>query len=187
MGLDSLLATMETRNVTPVTPIEAAGVTLEPSWIKACTLVTSVTPQNNVTANEPANDWKFTSDGEPEALLLMADDHEFDEEARHLVWVFHFAEDEPETGVFMKPVNYRQALAMYPQAIAAVPFTITVEASCETCQNRTRPGGYPSPFLCGGRADLPPAYGDGHPLRQLPENGGTDCEHALLGAVWGGA
>lgn len=62
MGLDSLLATMETRNVTPVTPIEAAGVTLEPAWIKACTPVTSVTPQNNVTANEPTNDWIFSND-----------------------------------------------------------------------------------------------------------------------------
>lgn len=176
MGLDSLLATMETRNVTPVTPIEAAGVTLEPAWIKACTPVTSVTAQNSVTANEPANDWKFTSDGEPGAFLPMADDPEFDEKARHLAWVFHFAGDEPETGVFMAPVNYRQALAMYPCAIATIPATLTVEASCETCRHRRRPGGYPAPFLCGARDDLPPAYGDGHPLRQLPDDNGAGCD-----------
>ena len=116
-----------------------------------------------------------------QAAVAANDDPEFDEEAPHFAWVFHFVGQEPETGVFMAPVNYRQALAMHPSAIAAVPLNVAVGASCQTCRYRSRPGGYPSPFLCGGRDDLPRAYGDGHPLRQLPEDNGADC-HQLKGA-----
>ena len=122
-----------------------------------------------------ANENIFSDDDDQ---MHVGDDHdepEFDEEALHLAWVFRFVGGEPETGVFTAPVNYRQALAMYPQAIAAVPLNIAEGMSCQTCLHRLRPGGYPSPFLCCGRDDLPPAYGEGHPLRQLPEDGGSDC------------
>jgi predicted MarR family transcription regulator len=43
MSLDSLLAMLEKRNVTPVTTSASAGVTSKPKQIKDCTLVTSVT------------------------------------------------------------------------------------------------------------------------------------------------
>lgn len=45
---------------------------------------------------------------------------------------------------------------------------------CKTCRHFARPGraeGY-----CGGREDLARAYGDGHPLRVLPDDGGVSCK-----------
>ena len=47
MGLDALLNRMQSReSVTPVTPCYTDGVTVKPASNKACTPVTSVTPQN---------------------------------------------------------------------------------------------------------------------------------------------
>ena len=55
MGLDALLNRMQGReSVTPVTPCYPAGVTAKPAPDKACTLVTSVTPQ--IINSEPANE-----------------------------------------------------------------------------------------------------------------------------------
>ena len=45
--------------------------------------------------------------------------------------------------------------------------------SCLTCAYLCRPG--LSDGHCGGRDDLPPAYGPGHPRRQLPPDGGASC------------
>lgn len=112
---------------------------------------------------------------EPEPVTAENDYPEFDEEALHLAWVYHFAEQEPETAVFMCAVNHRQALAFHPCAIAAIPRTVADGVSCKTCLHCSRPGGWPAPALCGGRTDLPPAFGDNHPLRIQPEDGGTDC------------
>lgn len=54
MGLDNLLATLEKRDsVTPVTPVTLDDVTPKPAWINACTPVTPVTSQNDITASEP--------------------------------------------------------------------------------------------------------------------------------------
>jgi hypothetical protein len=51
MGLDNLLATLEKReSVTPVIPSCPQEVTAKASLIKACTLVTSVTPEKTTTA-----------------------------------------------------------------------------------------------------------------------------------------
>ena len=44
---------------------------------------------------------------------------------------------------------------------------------CYGCQHFARPG--LSDGYCGGRADLGPAYGPGHPLRVLPADGGAAC------------
>lgn len=46
-------------------------------------------------------------------------------------------------------------------------------ASCRTCRHLGRPG--LSAGYCGGRDDLPPAYGPGHPLRRLPADRGATC------------
>lgn len=52
MRLDNLLATLEKRDVvTPVTPVTLGDVTAKPAWLKACTPVTPVTSQNDITAN----------------------------------------------------------------------------------------------------------------------------------------
>lgn len=55
----------------------------------------------------------------------------------------------------------------------SAPHKRTCESSCRTCAHLGRPG--LSDGHCGGRDDLPPAYGPGHPLRQLPPDGGASC------------
>lgn len=54
-----------------------------------------------------------------------------------------------------------------------------VGRQCANCQHARRPGGVVL-YCSAGRADLALAYGDGHPLRQLPENGGASCERWSL-------
>lgn len=46
-------------------------------------------------------------------------------------------------------------------------------AFCGTCRHIRRPG--IANRYCAGRDDLPPAYGEGHPLRQLPADQGVTC------------
>jgi hypothetical protein len=45
--------------------------------------------------------------------------------------------------------------------------------ACTECQHFARPG--KSGGYCGGRDDLPLAYGANHPLRRLPADGGASC------------
>ncbi len=45
MGLDSLLARLESRTVTPVTPARNQALQPKPAPLRACTPVTPVTPQ----------------------------------------------------------------------------------------------------------------------------------------------
>ena len=54
------------------------------------------------------------------------------------------------------------------QAQKAQPFD-----SCRYCAHHRRPG--IGNRYCGGRSDLPLAYGRGHPLRQLPDDMGDSC------------
>lgn len=58
------------------------------------------------------------------------------------------------------------------------------DQGCASCTHLGRPG--LSDGYCGGRPDLPFAYGPGHPLRQLPADGGLGCGtwvlHPALGA-----
>ncbi|NMF99915.1 hypothetical protein GPA27_21305 [Aromatoleum toluolicum] len=48
--------------------------------------------------------------------------------------------------------------------------------SCKDCRHRARPG-HAEPGYCAMRIDTPHAYGPGHPLHLLPEDGGASCEH----------
>jgi hypothetical protein len=57
-------------------------------------------------------------------------------------------------------------------AIAA-PVVGTVKA-CRCCQHFVRPG--KSDGYCGGRDDLPLAYGENHPMRRLPVDRGASCD-----------
>lgn len=55
MGLDALLATMETRRAdTPDTPRNPLEVSAKPAPIKACTLDTPDTPEKTITTNTEA-------------------------------------------------------------------------------------------------------------------------------------
>lgn len=53
---------------------------------------------------------------------------------------------------------------------AAIDAAVT---ACVECQYFARPG--KSEGYCGGRDDLPLAYGANHPLRRLPADGGASC------------
>ena len=55
----------------------------------------------------------------------------------------------------------------------SAPHKTTCKTSCKTCAHLYRPG--LSDGHCGGRDDLPFAYTSGHPLRQLPPDGGASC------------
>ena len=46
-------------------------------------------------------------------------------------------------------------------------------AGCTECRHLRRPGG--GAWYCCGRSDLPPAYGEGHPLRQIPAEANAQC------------
>jgi hypothetical protein len=48
-------------------------------------------------------------------------------------------------------------------------------ATCKTCEHLRTPGR--SAGYCGGRDDLPLAYGVNHPLRKLPLDGGATCDY----------
>lgn len=50
--------------------------------------------------------------------------------------------------------------------------------NCTTCHHWSRPG--LSTGYCSGRPDLPPAYGENHPLRRLPADNGATCQHHKL-------
>lgn len=45
--------------------------------------------------------------------------------------------------------------------------------SCASCMHLRKPGGVSR--YCSARSDLPPAYGEGHPLRLLPDDDGEGC------------
>lgn len=58
--------------------------------------------------------------------------------------------------------------------------TTAAATGCKTCRHCTRPGrAYPG-YCGGGRADLLPAYGEHHPLRKLPDDGGATCASYTL-------
>jgi hypothetical protein len=80
MALDALLARLEGRAVTSVTADAIPNVTPKPASIKACTPVTSVTAENDDTAelralvNRVADHHGFTTEQRREALeIALAD------------------------------------------------------------------------------------------------------------------
>lgn len=101
-------------------------------------------------------------------------------------WLVHYADRESMEVHFAPAADHAEILAAYTDAVAAEPMpevrtpvrnevhTKTAARGCSTCRHRRRPGlslGY-----CGGRDDLPPAYGDHHPLRKLPDDQGVNCD-----------
>ena len=55
-----------------------------------------------------------------------------------------------------------------------IPEKTHVIDSCRFCAHHRRPG--IGNRYCGGRPDLPLAYGPGHPLRRLPADLGDSCQ-----------
>lgn len=56
--------------------------------------------------------------------------------------------------------------------------------TCTRCTHLRRPG-RANEFCNGDRQDLPPAYGENHPLRELPQDRGANCKvFELHTAFW---
>lgn len=78
----------------------------------------------------------------------------------------------------------REALARWSDTVDAWrPRLIEYLASlpsCRTCTHISRRA-FDCEGYCGGRDDLPPVYGDTHPLHHLPEDRGASCTAWRLG------
>jgi hypothetical protein len=99
----------------------------------------------------------------------------------------------PEKGKTVPPANVAAEDEIYREAIEERSAILEFEAgyprgeaerlACPSCTHFRRPGF--SAGYCGSperRDDLPLAYGEGHPLRQLPDDQGESCQ-AYRGAV----
>lgn len=111
-----------------------------------------------------------------ETIFSANDDTKQPDTAISFAWLIHFTDREPLTVSFSPEVTQAEALASYPDAVAAEPIAppLPIETSCRDCQHFMRPGH--SSGYCAGRDDLPFAYGVNHPLRKLPDDGGASCE-----------
>lgn len=87
-------------------------------------------------------------------------------------WLVRFADGDPREVWLSPPGTAAEAMKGIEGAVTADPDRwLTV--GCATCRHLRRPGladGY-----CVKRADLVPAYGPSHPLRQLPADRGQTC------------
>ena len=100
-------------------------------------------------------------------------------------WLLHFAGHERLEVWHFPAVTHAQALAGYPDALAAEPFnenvpddeeTLPDARDCINCRHRKQPG-LAEPGHCAIRTDQPPAYTPGHPLHLLPVDGGANCTY----------
>lgn len=98
-------------------------------------------------------------------------------------WLLHFANRDALEVWYAPPATHAEALAAHPEAIAAEPIReriegdpVAAEKFCRACRHGKRPG-HAEPGYCAQRTDTAHAYGPGHPLHLLPDDGGADCEH----------
>lgn len=91
------------------------------------------------------------------------------------IWLIRCPHRLPFEVYLSPPGTLAEVLQTYTTAIRAEPVQRQEPPrACRTCRHLKRPGlanGY-----CGERDDLPPAYGPGHPLRRLPDDGGACCD-----------
>jgi hypothetical protein len=75
-----------------------------------------------------------------------------------------------------RAIAEERGLAIEDDTRAEVRNAVRAEsACCRICRHRTRPG-HAEPGYCALRTDTPHAYGPGHPLHRLPDDGDADCE-----------
>ena len=170
MGLDDLLAKLERAAGTAGTADVPADVPANPLQTLAGTAGTAGTAEKD--KGEADSSETLPTDAAP---LIRA-----------TRWLIHFLDREPLEVWFAPAADHAEALAGYPDAVAAEPLagvsvsavsvsvsTETAARGCSTCRHRKRPG--LSPGYCSGRDDLPGAYGLHHPLRKLPDDQGASC------------
>ncbi len=105
------------------------------------------------------------------------DDAKQPDTAASFAWLIHYSDRDPLPVSFAEAMTHAEALAGYPDAVAAEPIAPPppIETSCRDCRHFAKPGH--SSGYCAGRDDLPLAYGANHPLRKLPDDGGASCQH----------
>ena len=98
-----------------------------------------------------------------------------EEERAVLRWLAHIGEQDPATIAEVLSACRRdvEARRYFLERAERRP-TRTNIADCANCRHRRSPGGMVR-YCASGRSDLPLAYGDGHPLRHLPNDQGHCC------------
>jgi len=184
MGLDDLLARLERAAGTAGTADVPADVPANPLQTLAGTAGTAGTAEKDKGGSDSAE--TPPTDTAPPLQATR--------------WLLHYADRDPLEVWFAPAVDHDEALAGYPDALAAEPLLdhagarqsahesahLRAHKSAEesarksavgggaTCRHRRRPG--LSAGYCGGeRDDLPGAYGAHHPLRRLPDDMGATC------------
>ena len=175
MGLDDLLARLERAAGTAGTADVPADVPANPLQTLAGTAGTAGTAEKGKGGGDSSE--TLPSDTAPPIRATR--------------WLLHYADRDPLHVHFSPAADHDEALAAYPDAVAAEPLPEPVAQSasqsaqksaqksaalgCSTCRHRKRPG-LSAGYCGGGRDDLPGAYGLHHPLRQLPAARGlTRC------------
>jgi len=89
-------------------------------------------------------------------------------------WLVRFTDREPLEVCTHPDAGIARMMREYPHAISAEPLPEPPRppTSCATCTNSRKPG---ASRYCCARPELTPAYGEWHPLRQLPDDDGADC------------
>lgn len=142
MGLDSLLASMETRvtGVTGVHPSNGAALHCNPILNSGVTRVTNSQGRPApVTPATPCNPARVTPEPAPigACTLVTPVTHENINGAVSRWWRLHFPDREPVEVACFPDSTHAEILSRYPEAIAAEPFEPTTPTpACSTCAHR---------------------------------------------------
>lgn len=113
------------------------------------------------------------------SLLHVASASECNTQQAHTVaywhWRVQFPDRDPLEAFFHPPGDLARIAREYPGFLSAevIPEREPEPTTCTSCTHSRKPGGVTR--YCLARTELPPAYGDGHPLRQLPDDMGAAC------------
>lgn len=155
---------------TPDTPRNLTGYQPEPLKTGACTPDTPATPKTINAESESAILAWLAHIEETDRAMIAEVLKRCREDAGALAYFLGRAAETYEA--FEERAAIMEFDAGLPRAEAER--LAALDVGCFTCASFARPGlsgGY-----CGGRDDLPRAYGENHPLRRLPDDRGATCK-----------
>jgi hypothetical protein len=162
MSLESLIAELESF-ATLATPLNKEGVTREPAWNKACTLVTPITPRKELPQDFAQRSQKTDT---RTAIATQAEN----DGLKACSWLVTFTNG-VLLSVYVPAVDIVRVKADHSTMIGA-----EIAQSCGQCLWNLRPGQTDTGYCSSpDRHDQPGPYGEGHPARFLPEEGGAAC------------